>query len=108
MLIFEKYINSEWFTTKSMLRSFAMPFWYVYILRSERDNKFYIGSTNNLKRRVSEHQQGKNISTAKRLPVELVYFEGHLSKKDALRREKYFKTAKGKTTLRQMLRDSLS
>ncbi|MDP7247384.1 MAG: GIY-YIG nuclease family protein [Candidatus Peribacteraceae bacterium] len=84
-----------------------MSFWYVYVLRSERDNKFYIGNTNNLKRRVSEHQKGKNTSTSKRLPVELVYFEGHLSKEDAIRREKYFKSAKGKTTLRQMLRESL-
>jgi putative endonuclease len=75
---------------------------------SNADNKFYIGSTNDLKRRVSEHKQGKNISTAKRLPIELIYFEGHKSKEDALRREKYFKTAKGKTTLNQMLRNSLN
>jgi hypothetical protein len=40
--------------------------------------------------------------------VELIYFEGHRSKDDAIRREKYFKTAKGKTTLKQMLRGSLS
>lgn len=84
-----------------------MRFYYVYVLLSLRDRKFYIGSTNNLKRRLSEHQCGKNVSTAKRLPVELIYFEGHRSKEDALRREKYFKTTKGKTTLRQMLRDGL-
>lgn len=68
---------------------------------------FYIGSTNDLRRRLSEHQQGKNTSTAKRLPLELIYFEGHLSKGDALRREAYFKTTKGKTTLKQMLRETL-
>ena len=85
-----------------------MPFHYVYVLRSKRDSKFYIGSTNDLKRRVKEHQHGKNASTAKRLPLKLIYFEGHLSKEDAVRREKYFKTAKGKTTLRQVLKVSLS
>jgi len=84
-----------------------MHFYYVYILLSRKDHQFYIGSTNNLKRRLKEHEQGKNVSTAKRLPVELLYFEGHRSKEDALRREKYFKTTKGKVTLRQMLRDSL-
>ncbi len=84
-----------------------MPFHYIYVLLSKRDKKFYIGSTNNIKRRLKEHQAGKNISTAKRLPVELIYFESHLSKEDALRREKYFKTTKGKTTLRQMIRNSL-
>jgi len=81
--------------------------YYTYVLLSHRDNKFYIGYTNNLKRRLKEHSSGKNISTAKRLPVELVYFEGHLSETDAKRREKYFKTTKGKTTLRSMLRDYL-
>lgn len=85
-----------------------MHFWYTYVLRSLKDQNFYIGSTNDIKRRLQEHQQGKNTSTAKRLPVELIYFEAHLSKEDALRREQYFKTTKGKVTLRQMLRDFLA
>ncbi|KKP92600.1 MAG: hypothetical protein UR98_C0022G0008 [Parcubacteria group bacterium GW2011_GWA1_36_12] len=83
-------------------------FYYVYVLLSLKDNKFYIGSTNNLKRRLKEHLAGKNISTAKRLPLKLIYFEGHLSKTDAERREKYFKTTKGKVTLRTIIRDFLS
>lgn len=84
---------------------------YEFLVRiriiEPKDNKFYIGSTNYLKRRVKEHQAGKNTSTAKRLPVELIYYEAHLSKSDALRREKYYKTTKGKVTLKQLLRDSL-
>jgi len=84
-----------------------MNFWYVYILLRLKDHRFYFGSTNDLKRRLSEHQRGKNVSTAKRLPLELIYFEGHRSKEDAMRREKYFKTTKGKTTIRQTLRSSL-
>lgn len=83
-------------------------FYYVYILLSQKDNKFYIGFTSDLERRLKEHQQDKDISTSKRLPVELIYFEGHRAKKDALRREAYFKTTKGKTTLKQMLRDTLN
>jgi putative endonuclease len=82
-------------------------FWYVYALLSHQDNKFYIGTTNDLRRRLRQHRAGANISTAARLPLEPVYFEGHRSKLDAIRRERYFKTNKGKTTLRQMLRDSL-
>ncbi|MDO8592042.1 MAG: GIY-YIG nuclease family protein [bacterium] len=82
-------------------------FWYVYVLLSGHDNKFYIGSTNDLKRRLTEHKQGKNISTAKRLPIELVYFEGHRSKLDAVRRERYYKTTKGKITLRQIIRNQI-
>lgn len=84
-----------------------MHFWYVYVLRSLKNHMFYIGSTNDLKRRLTQHEHGENTSTAKRLPVVLIYFEGHRSKDDALRREKYFKTTKGKVTLRQILKDSL-
>ena len=84
-----------------------MSMYYVYVLISLKDNKFYIGFTNDLKRRLKEHKSGKNTSTKSRLPLELVYYEAHLSKADAMRRERYFKTTKGKSTLRQMLRDSL-
>lgn len=81
-------------------------FYYTYVLLSLKDNNFYIGFTDDLER-LKEHEQGKNISTSKRLPVKLIYFEGHLSKEDALRRESYFKTTKGKTTLKQILKKSL-
>ncbi len=68
---------------------------------------FYIGSSNNIERRVLEHQDGKNTSTRNRQPLELVYFEGHLAIDDARRRERYFKTTKGRVTLRQMIRTTL-
>lgn len=82
-------------------------FYYVYVLRSVKDGLFYIGMTNDIDRRYLEHKLGKNISTAKRLPLELIYFEAFKTKTDAERREKYFKTTKGKITLRQMIRNSL-
>ncbi len=82
-----------------------IKFYYVYILRSLKDGLFYIGCTNDLKRRYGEHQRGENISTAKRLPLELIFYEAYPSKEDAEKRERYFKTAKGKTTLKQMLED---
>ena len=85
----------------------VLTMYYTYALLSLKDRKFYIGFTNDLKRRLKEHNSGKNISTKPRLPLELVYYEAHLSKTDAERREKYFKTAKGKSSLRQMLRESL-
>jgi len=73
---------------------------YVNILISLKDKKFYIGFTNNLKRRLNEHNSGKNISTKSRLPLKLIYYESHLSKADVERREKYFKTTKGKSNLK--------
>ena len=83
-------------------------FYFVYILLSLKDGKFYIGSTSNLEQRIKYHKYGKNTSTASRLPIELIFYEAFRSKQDALRRERYFKTTKGKTTLKQMLRNFLN
>ncbi len=76
-----------------------MQFYYVYVLYSHKDKKFYIGFTENLKKRYLEHQQGRVPSTASRLPIELIFYEAYKNKYDALRREKYLKSSKGKTTL---------
>ncbi|MDA1338003.1 MAG: GIY-YIG nuclease family protein [bacterium] len=84
-----------------------MKFYYTYCLVSLKDRRFYIGYTNDIVRRIKEHQQGKNISTSKRLPIKLIYYEAHLSIDDAKRRERYFKTTKGKITLRLMLKEFL-
>lgn len=82
-------------------------FYYVYVLLSLKDKRFYIGSTNNLKKRLTDHAKGRNISTARRLPFQLIFYESFLDKIDALRRERYFKTSKGKITLRLMLKEYL-
>jgi putative endonuclease len=81
---------------------------HTYVLLSLKDKEFYIGYTNNIEKRFQDHLYGKTPSTNVRRPFELIYYEAHLSKKDVLRREKYFKSTKGRTTLKQILRDSLS
>lgn len=81
-------------------------FFYVYVLLC-RDGDFYAGFTSDIQRRLEEHNQGSNVSTRNRRPVELIYFEGHRSKADAFRRESYFKTSGGKTTLKQILKEYL-
>lgn len=85
-----------------------MQFYYVYVLYSHKDRKFYIGFTENLKKRFVEHQQGKVPSTTPRLPVELIFYEAYRNKYDALRREKYLKSSKGKTTLQSMLKEFIN
>ena len=79
----------------------------VYILYSLKDNNLYIGFTTDIQRRFAEHQSGNSKSTAPRRPLKLIFCEYYLSKEDALRREKYFKTTAGKKTLKLMLRESL-
>ena len=82
--------------------------YYVYVLISLKDGKFYIGFTEDVVQRVKEHNAGKNVSTKNRCPLKLIYYEFHTSKLDALKRERYFKTTKGKTTLKQVLKNSLT
>jgi putative endonuclease len=62
---------------------------YVYVLINE-DNKPYIGCTNDLRRRLEEHQRGKVRSTRGQ-KLRLAYYEAYANKSDALRREKRLK-----------------
>ncbi len=58
--------------------------YYVYVLQSpKRPNWFYKGSTSDLKRRLKEHNAGKNFSTAPYIPLKLIYYEAYLLKSDA-------------------------
>lgn len=59
----------------------------LYVLKSLKDDDLYIGSTNNLKRRLLEHNSGKVFSTRLRTPFKLVYCELYKSESDARRRE---------------------
>lgn len=77
---------------------------YVYILQSERDHYFYVGCTENLKQRFEQHMRGYAEATKLRRPFKLVYYEACLSKKDALRREKYLKTSYGKRYIKSRLK----
>ncbi|MFH1894444.1 MAG: GIY-YIG nuclease family protein [Patescibacteria group bacterium] len=74
-------------------------FFYVYVLESLKDGKKYIGYTNNLRKRLEEHNKGKSFSTKPRLPLKLIYFEGCLNEEDAKRRENYLKGTQGRRFL---------
>ena len=79
---------------------------YVYILYDGK--RFYIGLTSDLDRRLSEHKSGKVKATKNRKSLKLVFYEVLLKKEDAVRRERYFKTTKGKRSLRLILKKTLS
>ena len=61
--------------------------YYVYVLKSTVDGDLYYGSTNDLRRRLSEHNEGKNRSTKARRPFELRYYEAYFDESDARGRE---------------------
>lgn len=64
---------------------------FTYMVRC-RDGSFYIGWTNDLKRRIKAHNDGKGAKyTRSRRPVELVYYEVFSTKEEAMSREYYLK-----------------
>lgn len=79
-------------------------FFYVYVLESLKDKQRYIGYTKNLPRRLEEHRKGLSFSTKPRLPMKLIYFEGCTNQEDAMRREGYFKTTRGRRSLAKRLK----
>lgn len=70
--------------------------YYIYILQSKKDKKFYTGYTKNLKLRFEQHEKGLIESTKNRKPFKLVYYKACLNQQDATHREKYLKTHYGK------------
>ena len=81
---------------------------YVYVLRSLKDDQFYVGLTRDLRLRLQQHNKGLVRSTKKRAPFELVYWEGCLDESDAAQREKYLKSAWGKRYIKNRLRGYLT
>lgn len=81
---------------------------YVYVLKSEKDGMLYTGSTNDLKRRFMEHNNGLVNSTKLRKPFELVYYEAYKSEKDARNREQNLKLrANALNQLKRRTKESL-
>ena len=74
-------------------------FYFVYVLHSEKDDKFYTGYTKDIELRFEQHQKGLVKSTKDRRPFNLIYFEACLNQQDATHREKYLKTHYGKMFL---------
>jgi putative endonuclease len=81
---------------------------YVYIIKSKLDNKIYIGYTNDLKRRLTEHNKKESQSTKNRTPFELIYYEAYKSSSDAKYREHNLKRfAQSYSQLKRRIKNSL-
>ena len=77
---------------------------YTYVLLSELDEKLYYGLTQDLTQRFEQHARGLVESTKHRLPLRLIYYEACCTKEDALRREKYFKSYRGRQFIHKRLK----
>ncbi|MBI5778778.1 MAG: GIY-YIG nuclease family protein [Planctomycetes bacterium] len=81
---------------------------YMYILKSKKDNNLYLGSTSDLKRRLAEHNRGQVFSTKSRILFELIYYEAYKSEKDARIREKNLKLrSKALAQLKNRIKESI-
>ena len=80
---------------------------YTYVLLSKKDEKFYIGFTEDLRQRLQQYLEGSVSSTTRRGPLKLIYYEACLNKHDAIKREKYFKSGFGRRFLRNRLQTFL-
>jgi len=81
--------------------------YFTYILQSERDRSFYIGSTSALQQRLAQHNAGLSNYTSNKTPWKLAYFEEFGTKTEALKRERFLKKMKN-TAFYQKLIDGSS
>ena len=78
--------------------------YYTYVLQSKKDNQLYYGYSKDLAQRFEQHKQGQVESTKDRRPLKLIYYEACCTKGDALKREQYFKTYRGRQFLQKRLK----
>jgi len=77
---------------------------YVYILRSEIKERYYIGHTKDLDNRIKEYNSGKSRSTKGYKPWTLAYFENFATKSEAFKREKEIKNYKSGYKFQELIK----
>lgn len=77
---------------------------FTYILQSESNGKHYIGSTDNLEKRLLRHNKGYSKYTKNRGPFRIVHKESFLSRSDAKKREYYLKSLKSRVAIDKLIK----
>jgi predicted GIY-YIG superfamily endonuclease len=77
--------------------------YYTYILQSQKDRTFYVGVTDDLRKRIREHNSGKTRYTSSRMPYELIWYCAFMDKKRAYDFEKYLKSGSGNAFFKKRL-----
>jgi len=75
---------------------------YVYVLRSEKTRRRYIGSSQDIETRLRQHNSGQSLATKHGAPWKLLHHEEFPTRAEAVRRERFFKTGKGRDFLDQL------
>ena len=78
--------------------------YYVYVLISEKSSSLYKGQTDNLEKRLKEHNNGKVKYTKSYIPWEIIYYEVFTTREEAVNREKYLKSGIGRQFLKEKIK----
>lgn len=78
---------------------------FVYILKSDKNSTYYVGSTSNLERRMEEHTSGRSKYTGGILPVKLVFYQQYPTLVQARKVEYKLKKLKRKDILERIIAD---
>ncbi len=81
---------------------------YTYVLQSKKDKRWYTGCTEDLRKRLREHNSGSVAGSRGRQPFALIHYEACVDRHDAFVREKYLKSGPGKRYLKNRLKRFLS
>lgn len=81
---------------------------FGYVLLSRRDQKYYIGFTDDVDKRLERHNSGSVPSARNRRPLDLIYYEAYVDKRDALGREIFLKSGSGHRFLKKQLKHYLN
>lgn len=76
----------------------------TYILQSEKNGSYYIGSTENIDKRIEKHNKGYSRYTKSKRPLKIVYQEQYLAGSEAKKREYYLKSLKNRKALEQIIK----
>lgn len=76
--------------------------YFVYILKSSKDSRTYVGYTSNLEERLKRHNSGQVIATKHRLPLKLLFSEKFETEQEAKKRERYWKNGGGRRKLKDI------
>lgn len=85
-----------------------MGMYYVYVLKSNKVEKLYTGMTDDLRKRLSEHNAGKSYWSKRYVPWKVIYYEACHNREDARAREKYLKSGPGERYIKNRIKRFLS
>ena len=76
--------------------------YHVYVLRSDKTGRRYVGSSQDPEKRLGEHNNGQSLATKHGVPWKLIHHEEFPTRAEAVRRERFYKTGKGREALDQL------